>query len=301
MWHDRCGSLHLAYADDEARVLDEFMAEAPQSERPCERLSAREVTSRFPAVRDDGLRMGLFSPIEVTVDSRQVIASLPEWLAQAHGVEFAYGTTVLHYDSPKVLTTAGEYRASRLVACTGVDFREVAPRAFAESGLVPCKLQMMRSQPFGTRFRIGTMLAAGLTLRHYQSFANCPTLPELIRRLDSELPEYEKYGIHILVSQNGLGEIVIGDSHEYGHAIEPFDKPVIDDLILTYMRRFLAIPDLAIATRWHGIYIKHPQLPFVTARPDPNLLAVTGIGGAGMTLSFGVAEQLVTEWIGGES
>ena len=47
--------------------------------------------------------------------------------------------------------------------------------------------QMMRSQAYGNRLRLGTMLAAGLTLRHYASFARCPTLPALTRRLDAEL------------------------------------------------------------------------------------------------------------------
>ena len=61
---------------------------------------------------------------------------------------------------------------------------------------------------------------------------------------------------------------MIGDSHEYGDAIEPFDKPHIDDLILAYLRTFLTIPDLTIAARWHGVYVKHPTEAYVVARPD---------------------------------
>ena len=297
LWHDLCGSLHLAYNDDEAQVLRELAAEAPYADRPCELQSAPEVVGRFPAVRADGLRAGLWSPIEVTVDPRQIVAELPGWLSRTYGVEFAFGTPVLRYDCPR-RDHQRERIARRLVVCSGADFRELAPEAFAHSGLVPCKLQMMRSQPYGERFRVGTMLAAGLTLRHYASFANCPTLPTLIRRLDAEFPEYAKYGIHVLVSQNGHGEVVIGDSHEYGDAIEPFDKPHIDDLILAYLRRFVTLPDLTIAARWHGIYVKHPTAAFVQARPAPGMLAVTGVGGAGMTLSFGLAEQLVSDWLG---
>src|SRR5262249_14634790 len=37
LWHDRCGSLHLAYHDDEAQVLREFAA-ASHDERDCELL-----------------------------------------------------------------------------------------------------------------------------------------------------------------------------------------------------------------------------------------------------------------------
>ena len=36
----------------------------------------------------------------------------------------------------------------------------------------------------------------------------------------------------MLVSQNGRGELTIGDSHEYGDQIEPFDKTEIDEWIL---------------------------------------------------------------------
>ncbi len=296
LWHQQCGSLHLAYHEDEAQVLREFVAE---QDRPCELWTPAQVAARFPAVVQSGLRAALWSPTELAVDPRQVIAELPAWLARTMGVEFAFGTPVLGHDGPRVITPDGERLVRRLVICTGIDFRELAPAAFAGSGLVPVKLQMMRSQAYGDRFQLGTHLAAGLTLRHYAAFARCPTLSLLARRLDAELPEYGRHGIHVLVAQNGHGELILGDSHEYGEAIEPFDKPAIDELILAYLRTFLMVPDLAIAARWHGTYVKHPTDAYVVARPGPDVLAVTGVGGAGMTLSFGLAEQVVAEWLGG--
>jgi FAD dependent oxidoreductase TIGR03364 len=298
LWHSQCGSLHLAYHEDEARILREFVAEASFEDRPCELWTSAQVTRRFQGIRQAGLRAALWSPGELTVDPRQIIAELPRWLSKTLGVQFAFDTAVLRYDSPHVTTTRGDWSARRLLICTGSDFRELAPQAFIESGLVPCKLQMMRSQAYGDRFRIGAMLAAGLTLRHYRSFAGCPTLPALIRRLDAEFPDFHRYGIHVMVSQNEAGELIIGDSHEYGSDIEPFDKPIIDELIFAYLETFTMIPDLTIAARWHGIYVKHATEPFVIARPSPESLAVTGAGGAGMTLSFGLAEQVVKDWLG---
>jgi glycine/D-amino acid oxidase-like deaminating enzyme len=112
------------------------------------------------------------------------------------------------------------------------------------------------------------------------------------------MPEYARYGIHVLVSQNGNGELTIGDSHEYGEAIGPFDDPHIDELILAYLKTFLTVPRLTIAAHWHGCYVKHPTSAYVVARPAPRVLAVTGVGGAGMTLSLGLAEQVVAEWLG---
>lgn len=295
LWHRRCGSLHVVYHEDEAQVLREFIAD---SDGACELWTPAQVAARFPAVVQTSLRSALWSPLELAVDPRQVIAELPAWLARTCGVAFEFGNPVLAHDGPRVVTPDGERRVERLVICTGADFRALAPTAFTDSGLIPVKLQMMRSQPFGDRFDIGTHLAAGLTLRHYASFARCPTLPILAQRLDRELPEYGRYGIHVLVSQNGCGELTLGDSHVYGDAIGPFDDPHIDELVLTYLKTFLTIPALTIAARWHGTYVKHPTEAYVVARPAPHTLAVTGVGGAGMTLSFGLAEKVVAEWLG---
>jgi FAD dependent oxidoreductase TIGR03364 len=296
LWHRQCGSLHLAYHEDEAQVLREFVRESAGQERPCELWTPAQVVARFPAVVPTGLRAGLWSPLELAVDPRQVIAELPAWLARTYGVDFAFGTPVLGHHLPRVVTPDGDWYVRRLLICTGTEFRELAPAAFAGSGLVPVKLQMMRSQAFGDRFRVGTHLAAGLTLRRYASFASCPTLPAQARRLDAELPEYGRYGIHVLVSQNARGELTLGDSHEYGDAIEPFDNPRIDELILAYLQTFLTVPHLTIAARWHGTYVKHPTAAYVAARLTPQALAVTGAGGAGMTLSLGLAERVVADW-----
>jgi hypothetical protein len=77
--------------------------------------------------------------------------------------------------------------------------------------------------------------------------------------------------------------------------------PHIDELILNHLRTFLEVPVLTIVARWHGVYIKHPTEPYLIAQAGPGALAVTGVGGAGMTLSFGLAEQVVADWLGGES
>jgi FAD dependent oxidoreductase TIGR03364 len=77
LWHERSGSLHLAYHDDEAQVLREFLGVSQAEDQACELLTARQIADRFPPVRQERLRAGLWSPGEVTVDPRQVIAELP--------------------------------------------------------------------------------------------------------------------------------------------------------------------------------------------------------------------------------
>ena len=110
------------------------------------------------------------------------------------------------------------------------------------------------------------------------------------------MPEFIRHGIHVMASQNALGEVVIGDSHEYDDAIEPFDKPAIDSLILGYLENMIMFPEPTIAARWHGIYAKHPDRLIFTAEPQPGVKIVTAPGGAGMTLSFGFAEELWKSW-----
>ena len=128
---------------------------------------------------------------------------------------------------------------------------------------------------------------------HYRSFDSCPTRTVLQSRIDAELPEYRRYGIHVMVSQNGAGELVIGDSHEYGNDIEPFDKARIDTLVLQYLDRFFDLPSRCMAAHWHGCYVKHPTRPYRAATPAPGVVAVTGLGGHGVTMSFGVADDII--------
>jgi FAD dependent oxidoreductase TIGR03364 len=297
LWHERCGSLHLAYREDEAQVLREFVT-ANGDECGCELLSVRQVLDRCRSVRPDRLQAGMWSPVETCVDPREVIAGLPEWLCRVHGVEFRFGIPVTGYERPTVRTAAGDFRADRLVVCTGDDFEGLFPDAFAKSGLVRCKLQMLRSQPYPSVWRLGPMLAAGLTLRHYAAFGNCPSLPALSARFDAEMPAYGRYGIHVMAAHNGRGELVLGDSHEYGDAIEVFDKQEIDDLIMSYLKTFLTAPDLRIASRWHGFYAKHPKEAYLVVTPVEGATVVTAVGGAGMTLSFGLAEQAIEQMAG---
>ncbi len=298
IWHDPVGSLHLAYHDDEARVLREFIEQARQAGRSVEWINPRDVAGRAPAVRQDGLQGAMWSEGEVCVDPREAIARLPGWLARRFGVTFAFGRAVTDYDGETVRAGESSCDASRLWVCSGDDLATLYPEALGGLGLVRCKLQMMRSQAFGDSFRLGPMLAAGLTLRHYKSFEVCPSLAAVRERVTREAPWFDGFGIHVMASQHGTGEVTLGDSHEYGDRIEPFDKAEIDGRILDYLETFLAIPGLAIASRWHGIYCKHPERPYLVVKPADGVTAVTGLGGAGMTLSFGLAEHVVANELG---
>jgi D-hydroxyproline dehydrogenase subunit beta len=293
IWHEKVGSLHLAYEEDEAAVLAEFAHTAPSAGFRCELLMPKQVSERSGAVRQTGLKAGLWSDTETCVDPRQVVRELPGWLEREWGIRFEFGCAVSEVGAAGRIVAGGKpWRVGNVIVCGGDDLHTLFPDVLEASGLTRCKLQMMRTKPLDG-WRLGPMLAAGLTLRHYKSFAGCPTLPALQARFAAQMPEYDRYGIHVMASQNGLGELVLGDSHEYDADIEPFDKQEIDELVLSYLATFLHAPELHIASRWHGIYAKNPGGAYLVRHPVDGVTLVTGVGGAGMTLSFGLAEAVV--------
>ena len=274
------GSLHLAYRDDEEAVAREFAERAPERARW---LEARQVTEMCPAANPDGLRGGLFSPWETVVDPRVVLSKLPEYLEAAFGVRFSFGVAV---SDPR------QIQADRIVICSGDDFESLYPSVFCASGMTRCKLQMMRTAPQPPGWKLGPALAAGLTMRFYPSFGICESLDELRRRIADELAPYDRWGIHVMASQTADGAITLGDSHEFGPAVDVFNKEEIDRLILRYLAGFARFPVTDIAERWYGVYAKHPAKPYFVCEPEPGVRIVTGAGGSGMTLSFGLAETL---------
>jgi glycine/D-amino acid oxidase-like deaminating enzyme len=98
-----------------------------------------------------------------------------------------------------------------------------------------------------------------------------------------------------MISQNQTGEAILGDSHEYGDEIDPFGKAEIDDLILRELRKIATLPDWTVAERWDGIYVKPSTDAYFHAQPAPGVDILTGLGGAGMTLSLGLAERFWTD------
>jgi len=96
------------------------------------------------------------------------------------------------------------------------------------------------------------------------------------------------------VSQNGKDELTIGDSHEYGSTHDPFDKAFINQMIIDYLKQFAQFKNWNVTETWNGVYPKltngETEL-FMMA--ESGVYILNGLGGAGMTLSFGLAEEVV--------
>lgn len=298
LWHEAAGSLHLAYQAEEIAVLHEFLDSAPQHGYECDWLTPAQAMQKTGAINPAGLRGALWSPTEICVDPRAILAQLPGWLAARYGVRFAFNCAVTAYAQPRLFAGGRAWTVENLYVCAGEDLQALYPNEFAASGLYRCKLQMLRTQAYGDSFRVGPLLAAGLTLVYYKAFAHCPSLPALKERFAQQLPDHVRYGIHVLVAQHERGEITLGDSHEYGNDITPFDKAEIDQLILDYLHSFFRAPALTITERWHGVYLNHPSGDCWIAHPQPGVTLIGSPGGKGMTVSFGVAEQTVSANLG---
>lgn len=293
IFHDPVGSLHLAYHADEAMVLEELY-DVYKGDRPFEWLKPDEVLRRSPAAVPEGLLGGLYSSSEMIVDPREAIWAFPEYLGSKYDIRFIWGASVREVGDHVVHTAEESYPADLVVVCSGMEFETLYPEIFARESAVKCKLQMMRLVAQPDNWRIGPSLCGGLSLIHYHSFKAAPSLPALKARYETEMADYLHWGIHVMVSQNGKGELTIGDSHEYGHTHDPFDKFFINDMILKYLKTFARFRSDEMLESWNGIYTKLMNgNPYFFHSPQKDVYVFNGVGGNGMTLSFGLAEKLM--------
>ena len=293
LWYDEVGSLHLAYNHLELKVLKEFV-EANKSTRPVKILSKDETLQKSSAVNQTNLLGSLYSEDDMIVEARVAIEKIPAYLAEKYGVEFKFNAAINFVDHPHVTSGKHTWQADEIYVCSGADFETLYPEIFFANNFTKCKLQMMRLIAQENNFRIGPALCAGLSLTHYKSFEVAPSLKELKKLYAETMPNHLKWGIHVMVSQNETGELTIGDSHEYGLVFDPFDKQFINQLITDYLKTFALFKDWKLIQSWHGIYPKRTngETEFVY-HPQNGVTILNGIGGAGMTLSFGLAEEVV--------
>ncbi len=289
-----CGSLHLAYHKDEWDILREFAEQGPAMGYDVELLGPKQVAEISPAAHPNGLLGGLFSRTEIIIDARQAPRILLPWMQKTLKVTVRPATNVLGIGQGRLRCTSGSWSYDRAYVCSGADLHSLFPEILSQAPIVLTKLQMMRTAPQPANWRMGPALAAGLTLQHYASFGFCEGLPTLQQRISNEMPWANKWGIHVMMSQNPQGELLIGDSHEYGPTHDPFIREDLNRYILDYLQGFARIPSPAITERWYGIYGKRTDgLTEFIARVDETTTLITGIGGTGMTMSFGLGDDLL--------
>jgi glycine/D-amino acid oxidase-like deaminating enzyme len=98
-----------------------------------------------------------------------------------------------------------------------------------------------------------------------------------------------------MISQNQIGELTIGDSHEYGSDFLPFDSTHTNRLVLDYLEKLVILKDWTQIQTWNGIYSKllSGSTGF-NSEIEKNVWIINGVGGAGMTLSLAYAEDFIS-------
>lgn len=292
LWFEEKGSLHAAYNELEENVINEFV-EFNKNTRPVAVLSAEEAVRKSEAINPENLKCALWSEDEMIIESRVAMEKLPAYFADKYGITFHFNTAITSIEYPAVKAGKKAWEADEIYICSGADFETLYPDVFEANAFTKCKLQMMRFVAQPCNWRIGPSLCGGLSMIHYKGFEVASSLSQLKLYYEENLPEYLQLGIHVMVSQNAEGELTVGDSHEYALVHDPFDKQFINDLILDYVKQFARFKNCQLLQTWNGIYpkITNGKTDFVY-NPEQGVTIVNGLGGAGMTLAFGLAEEV---------
>ncbi len=286
------GSIHAARAPDEVAVLQEFLAKGQGQGYDMAWLTPEQALARSPMLKPEGLLGALWSSTELTATSPLAIRTIPHYLQEAHGVVLRFGCAVQAVETSVLHTEQGCIFADRIIVASGPEVQLLFPQTLQDVTL--SKLQMFSVKPADSTYQLGPGLCAGLTLLHYDAFELCTeTLPTLKARCDAQYPQQRQWGIHVLISQHLGGELILGDSHEYGRSFDPFDRADINGWIMDYLQEFATLPAHTPARSWHGIYAKRPGRSELVADPLPGVTVVNALSGAGMTLSFGLAQDVL--------
>ncbi|MET1114356.1 MAG: TIGR03364 family FAD-dependent oxidoreductase [Comamonas sp.] len=275
------------------KVLEEFMG--TEMGEACELLDVREAARRAPVLQLDGAQGVLYSPHEMRVESRTAIGLLTRWLGEAHGVEFRFGEAVLEVATPRVRTSRGVLHAERVVVCTNTDINGLFAERLAPHPLQLCLLHMLRVMP-EPGFKLPGSVMGDLSLVRYHGYSKLPAAAALLEQLQREEAASLANGIHLIAVQSADGSLVVGDSHHYSAAPEPFADQRVDDLILRHLHETLRLKACAVTERWVGIYPSSATTDCLIDAPDDATRLVIVTSGTGASTAFGIAEDTFAGW-----
>lgn len=285
------GSLVVARHEDELTVLESV---ARDERRGARMISAGEMASLAP-IPADGVIGALHARLDVRVDPRDAVAALASLLPGEDRTRIVWRAPVQAVEPGLVESAEVSVRAPVIIACPGPDFDTLPAELRPErSGLTRCKLQMLRvAPPYARRF--GPALLTGLSLLRYPAFSAQPGIDRVRERLQSGRPELLTAGIHVIVTQLPDGDLILGDTHEYGLTVSPFADEQLDEMVIAEACQLLGVKRLAVRERWLGVYPYAPGEPFMISAPLPGVRVVEVVSGVGMTTALGLAPLVLDE------
>ncbi|MFZ2988847.1 TIGR03364 family FAD-dependent oxidoreductase [Ideonella sp.] len=276
-----------------AALIHAFLA-TPMAEG-CTWLSPEDAARRAPELQLDDVQGVLWSPHELRVESRTAIGRLARWLAQAWGVSFRFGESVREVATPRVQTSRATLHAERVVICTHGELSGLLAPQLQPQALQLCQLQMLRVMP-EPGLRLSAAVMGELSLVRYPGYSALPEAGPLKAQLAQEEAESLAHGIHLIAVQSADGSLVVGDSHHYGSAPEPFASARVDELILDHLQRTLKIGQAHVTQRWVGQYPSSAQHDCLILQPDSATRGVVVTSGTGASTAFGIAEDVFEAW-----
>ncbi|WP_193107082.1 TIGR03364 family FAD-dependent oxidoreductase [Brachybacterium sp. FME24] len=289
LWAPTTGTVVPATSTAELRVLEEFAAHrGPEQVR----MLSPQQTRNALAVEDLDVLGGAHLPLDMRVDPRRAAPELAAWLA-AQGVAFHWGERVLRAADGTVETTRGSYRAERVVACPGTGISGLFPEIADRFRVTRCTLAMaLVERP--ARLPEHFAMLTGTSLARYDGFAAMPGAADLRRELEQREPELLACTANLMATGIADG-LLIGDSHAYDDSPEPFLDADISALLLAKASALLGLREPRVLQRWLGCYSDAPGTTLVLEQPDPSTTVAVVTSGIGMTLSFGIAEQILDQ------
>jgi FAD dependent oxidoreductase TIGR03364 len=293
------GSIYLASNEEEIQLIEELSQINQSNNYESHLLTKDQCLDKYPGLRSDYVKAGLFFPEEVTVEPRTMIYRLQEFMIQNMGLKLILNTTIVNCESTSngvsLFSAANEsFLAKKVIICNGSEFKNLFPILFNESDLVVSKLQMMQTKPQKNYTLDGSILT-GLSIRRYEAFYECPSFKSIKVKEDPDTLE-KKWGIHILFKQAADGSVILGDSHHYADAKNiddlGFDLDMdIDNFMIQEAKKIIDLPNYEIQNRWYGRYSQCKTKDIFEYTIGENIHIITGIGGKGMTGSGGFAKE----------
>jgi FAD dependent oxidoreductase TIGR03364 len=288
------GAWILAQRPEAADLLEAFAAS--EMGAGCRLLGREQARRECPDLRP--CEALLHSPHERRVESREAIPRLAQWLERSHGVAFHWNTAVHEIDLPRLRSSRGVFSAERCIVCPGHDLGSLHPQWLEGAGIRICTLQMLRLVP-ARPLALPAALLSDLSMIRYAGFAALPQAAALRSRLERERPAPLRHGVHVIVTQSADGSLVVGDSHVYGDAEDPFARADVEALILDELRCLLDLPGARVTERWIGSYASATDPVFI-AQPRPGVVVGIVTGGTGASTAFAFADELLDRAMGAD-
>jgi FAD dependent oxidoreductase TIGR03364 len=297
------GSVYLASNEEEVQLIEELSQINQSNNYQSHLLTKEQCLDKYPGLRSDYVKAGLFFPEEVTAEPRTMIYKLQEFMIQNMGLKLITNTSIINCDSTLngvSLSSANNelFLAGKVIICNGNEFKNLYPKLFNESDLEVSKLQMMQTKP-QHNYKLDGSILTGLSIRRYEAFYECPSFKAIKAKEDPNSLE-KKWGVHILFKQAADGSVILGDSHQYADAKNiddlGFDLDMdIDNFMIQEAKKIIDLPNYEIQNRWYGRYSQCKTKDIFEYTIGENIHIITGIGGKGMTGSAGFAKENITK------